>query len=390
MSFVSSSSNLVNGDTNGVEDIFVHDRQTGDTTSLTAHSTGNRQAGGTHGTSISADGRFVTFRSEASDLIAGDSNAHWDIFVHDRQAAVTTRVSVDSGGTQANGTSWDAVISANGRLVAFSSDASNLVPGEVFINDDIFVHDRQTGVTTRVSIHTDGTEGDAGSYEAMISADGRYVGFYSWASNLVANDIDDWTDVFVHDRSTAATTRITLDDQGDQANSYNWGAAISANGRFVAFKSEATNLVPDDTNGWDDIFVRDRCADGSCATPDPDGDTFADSADNCPNWANIAQLLPAWTVAANDPDCDGFSTANETTIGTDPTRQCPGPGGTPDSWPPDVVANGTINILDVTALKPVFGQSVPPASARYNIAGGVGINILDVTALKPFFGKSCS
>ncbi|MEX0682323.1 MAG: hypothetical protein WD904_00275 [Dehalococcoidia bacterium] len=125
---------------------------------------------------------------------------------------------------------------------------------------------------------------------------------------------------------------------------------------------------------------------------DTDNDTVVDGADNCANWPNTAQNLPAWPVGtpAADADCDGFSSASESTIGTDPTRQCPGAGGTPDSWPADLVPNGTINILDVTALKPVFGQSVPPASARYDIAGGGSINILDVTGLKPFFGKSCS
>ncbi|MEX0682322.1 MAG: calcium-binding protein [Dehalococcoidia bacterium] len=126
--------------------------------------------------------------------------------------------------------------------------------------------------------------------------------------------------------------------------------------------------------------------------PDSDNDTVIDGADNCANWPNTAQNLPDWPVGTPtaDADCDGFTSTAESTIGTDPTRQCPGGGGTPDSWPADLVPNGTINILDVTALKPVFGQSVPPASARYDIAGGGSINILDVTALKPFFGKSCS
>jgi len=154
--------------------------------------------------SISANGRFVVIASKASNLAPGDTNQSWDIFVHDLQTGRTTRVSVASDGTEGDNSSWwKAPISADGRFVAFESGATNLVPGDTNRKVDIFVHDQRTGQTTRVSIASDGSQSNGSSEWASISADGRFVAFVSSASNLVPGDTNERQDIFVHDRQAA-------------------------------------------------------------------------------------------------------------------------------------------------------------------------------------------
>jgi len=170
----------------------------------------------------------------------------------------TERVSIASDGTQANGYSWDSSISSDGRYVAISSNASNLVSGDTNEWDDIFVHDRLTDLTTRVSVASDGTQGNDVSYTPSISADGRYVAFQSASINLVSEDNNGFADIFVHDRQTGQTTLVSIAYDGAQGNLYSSSPAISADGRYVAFESLAYNLVSEDTNeAQTDVFVRD-------------------------------------------------------------------------------------------------------------------------------------
>ncbi|MCK4314403.1 MAG: PD40 domain-containing protein [Anaerolineae bacterium] len=258
IAFHSSASNLVEGDTNGQADTFVHDRLTGETTRVSVASDGSEGSGSYDLHDISGDGRYVAFPSSASDLVAGDANGVRDIFVHDRLTGETTRVSVASDGSEANGTSVHAPITSDGRYIAFQSGASNLVAGDTNGVADIFVHDRLTGETTRVSVASDGSEGDLGSYDPRISSDGRYVAFDSWASNLVDDDINGAGDVFVHDRLTGETTRVGATSDGSERPAGSYAPAISSDGRYVAFQSDAPNLVAGDTNGVADIFVHDR------------------------------------------------------------------------------------------------------------------------------------
>jgi Tol biopolymer transport system component len=260
VAFYSVASNLVAGDTNGTSDVFVHDRVTGATTRVSV-ATGGAQADSFNDSgpsAISADGRYVAFESYASNLVAGDTNGQWDAFVRDRVTGATTRVSVASDGAQANNDSSAPVISADGRFVAFYSVASNLVAGDTNGKKDVFVHDRVTGATTRVSVAIGGTQVNGDSVQPVTSADGRYVAFQSLASNLVAGDTNGTWDVFVHDRVTGATTRVSVATAGTQANGGSGGASISADGRYVAFGSDASNLVAGDTNARSDVFVRDR------------------------------------------------------------------------------------------------------------------------------------
>ncbi len=207
---------------------------------------------------IDGAGRIVAFYSDATNLVPGDTNNARDVFVRDRQAGTTARVSVDSAGTQANGQSFAPAVSRDGRMVAFHSDASNLVPGDANNASDVFVHDRQSRTTTRVSVATGGAEGNGSSSAPALSADGRFVTFVSDATNLVTGDTNFARDVFLHDRQTGATTRISVSTTGDQGNIHSLSSAISDDGRFVAFSSYAANLVAGDTNESADIFVRDR------------------------------------------------------------------------------------------------------------------------------------
>lgn len=257
--FDSLATNLVPGDTNSLQDIFIHDRQTGETTRISVDSNGNEANNDSFEPSLSFDGRFVLFGSFASNLVAGDTNNFYDIFVHDRQTGETTRINVDSSGNQANNSSYNRnAISSTGRYVAFASQASNLVPGDTNGKTDIFVHDMVTGETTRVSVNSRGVQGDNLSVNPSISADGRYIAFGSWSSNLVSGDTNDWWDVFVHDRLTGKTTRVSISSSGAQGNNSSGTPSISADGRFVVFSSGATNLVSGDSNKKNDIFVHDR------------------------------------------------------------------------------------------------------------------------------------
>jgi Tol biopolymer transport system component len=264
VAFQSYASNLVAGDTNGYVDVFVHDRQTGQTTRVSVDSAGAQANGDSVLPSISADGRYVAFHSGASNLVAGDNNATYDVFVHDRQTEQTTRVSVGGAGAQANAESLWSSISADGRYVAFASLASNLVAGDTNGETDIFVRDLVGNTTTRVSVDSAGAQANGGSVLPSISADGRYVAFASSVSNLVAGDTNgeldpgQGTDIFVHDRQTGQTTRVSVDSAGAQANNESAYPRFSADGRYVAFLSWASNLVAGDTNGYADVFVHDR------------------------------------------------------------------------------------------------------------------------------------
>ncbi len=325
VAFASLSDNLVPGDTNGQSDIFVRDRLTGTTERVSVSSTGRQGdansglLNGMGSPSISADGRFVVFDSQATNLVKGDTNGASDVFIHDRVTGTTERVSVGPGGGQANGGSVQGTISRDGTRVAFTSSAANLVSGDTNFADDVFVRDLASGTTVRVSVATGGSEGNNSSFEPDLDGNGHLVAFGSSASNLVANDNNDTVDVFVHDLDTGATQGISVvpgaaglvinhgdhgkisaggrfvvfdtqasdifpdpnglvqdvalfdratgayevlsvNDAGQPGNDTSSNPSISDDGRFVVFTSSASNLVPDDTNFREDVFLRDRQA----------------------------------------------------------------------------------------------------------------------------------
>ncbi len=218
--------------------------------------------------SISGDGRWVAFDSYADNLVPGDTNGELDIFLRDRDRGKTARVSIDSAGNQGDSFSHMPSISSDGNCIAFGSDAGNLVPGDTNYLMDVFVHDRQTAQTTRVSVDSAGLQANWPSYYPSISADGRCVAFRSSAYNLVPGDTNGVVDTFVHDLQTGQTTRVSVDSAGNQANDHSfWLCSMSMDGHHVAFLSDATNLVPGDTNHAMDVFVHDRqdCASSTYA-----------------------------------------------------------------------------------------------------------------------------
>lgn len=257
VAFPSFATNLVQRDRNNslISDIFVHDRQTGTTELVSLSSTGEQTDDYSTSPAISADGRYIAFQSNATTLVPGDTNSVDDIFVHDRLTGTTERVSVSSAGGQANGGSIHPDISPDGRFVVFSSFADNLVPGSQ-ISIQVFLHDRDTGTTERISQDALGNAGDGSSFFPSVSADGRFVAFESNAANLVA-DGNHENHIYLRDRQTGVTERISENSAGEPADLLSGKPDITADGRFVTFFSLATNLVAGDTNNRRDIFVRD-------------------------------------------------------------------------------------------------------------------------------------
>jgi Tol biopolymer transport system component len=270
VAFSSRAINLVPGETNGsIEDIFVRDRQAGTTERVSVDSGGIQGDGPSLFPSISADGRYVAFTSSATNLVPGDTNGEIDVFVHDRQTGTTVRASVDSSGVQANTESNAPRISADGRFVVFWSPATNLVPGDTNFCSDVFVRDLQGETTERVSINTGEGQANLPSGSASISGDGRFVAFWSRATNLIPNNWTFQEQVYVRDRQLGTTEMASLDSAGTQANHHCADPSMSADGRWVAFRGLATNLVPDDTNGTFDSFVRDLEATSFTSVCDP-------------------------------------------------------------------------------------------------------------------------
>ncbi len=242
------------------------------------------------GTAVSADGRVVAFVSHATNLVAGDTNDVSDVFVLDRQTGALGRVSVTSGGAQADGHSAQPALSADGRFVAFESSSTTLVASDTNGKTDVFVRDRTLGITVRVSVSSAGVEGNGDSFGASLSADGRLVVFSSNATNLVPADTNAGTDVFVHDRTTGATARVSVASSGAQAifdspgSSRTSSSALSSDGRFVVFTSTAINLTadplplcgryPSPPGPCGSVFVHDRStATTQLVSVPPDGES---------------------------------------------------------------------------------------------------------------------
>lgn len=268
VAFESSATNLVTGDTNDADDVFLRDRPAGTTVRISVSSAGAQADGSSGAPDLTPDGRLAAFFSDATNLVAGDTNATRDVFVRDVLTGTNELISVSSAEVPGNLFSAPPAISDDGRFVAFGSFANNLVAGDANGNLDVFVRDRTAGTTELVSVSSAEVQGDSLSSGAAISADGRYVAFFSEATNLVAGDTNATRDIFVRDRIAGTTERVNVSSdeaEADAQSSFSIRGdstvpAISDDGSVVSFDSFATNLVPDDTNGQPDAFVRDRVA----------------------------------------------------------------------------------------------------------------------------------
>jgi uncharacterized repeat protein (TIGR01451 family) len=261
VAFDSDAANLVRGDRNGITDVFRHDRTTGQTILVSLSTDGQQGDASSHAPAISADGRFIVFHANSS-LTPEDTNDTTDVYVRDVQANVTTLVSIGFDGTAGNGTSFIQDISADGRFVAFVSSATNLIPNDVVDNDpNVYVRDLVTGITELASVGTDGTRANVGFFDRpAISADGRFVAFSTFDS-LTPEDTRPFSlDIYLRDRQTGTTELISVNSDEVPGDGRSEAPSVSADGHFVVFQSDSTNLVPEQPSLFpdEDIFVRDR------------------------------------------------------------------------------------------------------------------------------------
>jgi Tol biopolymer transport system component len=437
IAFESAASDLVVGDTNACTDVFVHDRATAITARVSLTSTGIQGNGESYDATISGDGRYIAFTSAATNLVAGDTNGMVDVFLHDRTSVRTLRVSYAfSSRQQGDGESYSPAISRDGKVVVFVTAATNLVPilgadtngffdiyayvhdglmngntmrvskvndafgnghsyapavsgdgryiaylssaSNMVLNDssdtnglrDVFVKDRISGLITRVSVSSAGNLADGDSGAIAISDDGRYVAFESSATNLVGDDTNGKWDIFLHDRQTMKTVRMSIASDGREGNESSFAPTVSGDGRFVAFHSLATNFC-EDTNGVRDIFVHDRLARHTLRVSLADNGT--PSAGDCltPVFSADGYVLAFASVAANLGPWDANGTWDVFTV------RVPGqavPSVTADHY--DVLANGVLTVPDPGVLSNDADVNADPLRASVNIRPAHGTLIL--------------
>jgi Bacterial Ig domain len=251
---------LVPEDTNGLLDIYVYHRVTRQLTRVSTAPDGGQLNADSHSPHVAGGGRYLVYASSASTIVPGDSNGRLDVFRRDLLTHQTLRVSVSSSGAQGSNSSGLPKISDDGNIVVFSSSAFELVPDDVNGVSDVFVRDIAASSTSRVSISSAGNAGDGGSSQPELSGDGRFIVFWSTASNLVAGDNNGHRDVFFHDRSDGATTRISISSTGAEGDDESHSPSVSDDGRFISFLSIATNFGSPPTTGSSHAYVRDRQA----------------------------------------------------------------------------------------------------------------------------------
>ena len=262
VAFTSAASNLTPDDSNEQVDVFVRDLETQSTLLVSVGPQGAMGDGPSVAPSISGDGLLVAFESDADTLVAEDNNGTGDVFIRDLVSRVTRKLSVAGNGQQTESPSFGPNISADGSSVAFESFSSRLVPGDTNGALDVFVAEVPSGSIERVSLATGGGQADERSYSPSISADGRIVAFSSFAANLVPDDTNGLLDVFFHRRDQQRTTRLSVGPDGVQGDGLSFAPIVSADGALVVFSSEAGNLVPNDSNANRDVFVASTEWDG--------------------------------------------------------------------------------------------------------------------------------
>lgn len=319
VAFSSDASNLVAGDTNGASDVFVRDLTTPPTTSRVSVGEGGQSNGTSSFPSVSADCRFVAFQSTGSNLVAGDTNNASDIFVRDRLAGTTVRVSVGAGG-QANGRSITPAMSADGRCVAFATAATNLLGPDTNGRLDVYVA-CDGAVTCRASVSSAGEQANDDSFLPSLSANGRLVAFKSLASNLVPNDSNGAADVFVHDCQAGTTELISVSTRGEIGDDNSFPPSISGDGRFVAFGSFSSNLAQGmNTRGKSQIYVRDRQAGTTLLiSQTPFGNPGNGSAPDIPPSISLSGDFVAFASFASDLSAGDTNETSDAFLGENAT-----------------------------------------------------------------------
>jgi Tol biopolymer transport system component len=268
VAFGSGGAGMIPGGTNAWTHAYVRDLQNQTTELVSVASNGMQANHDAYNTTISGDGRFVAFVSKATNLAPGVSNGILHVYVRDRQSGTTEIADVNAGGLPANAWSMDPSFSADGRLLAFSTNATNLggVPNHV---NQIYVLDLRFGLLSRESVNAAGALGNGHSLRPSLSADGRFVVFHSSASNLTPGDTNGRQDVFCRDRQTGRIDRMSVDAMAAQGNGDSTQGSLSGDARYVVFASVATDLVPGDSNGFEDVFLHERTATGVSNLCDP-------------------------------------------------------------------------------------------------------------------------
>jgi Tol biopolymer transport system component len=316
VAFVSEADNIVPHGTDRSEaSIFVRDSVAG-TTILASVGNGYEAEHGSWNPAISGDGRFVAFESEEPGFVPRDGNSANDIFVRDLQLGLITRATVSHEGRDANSDSWGASLSSDGRFVAFYSNAHNLVENNRNELWDIYVRDMFTSSTTLVSVDARGGSSDGFSSQPSISADGRYVAFASWVSNLVRGDGNGEFDIFRRDLLAGTTIRVSVDWAGGDPDGESFAPSISSDGSVVAFYSWATDLVAGDSNGSPDIYVRNLVAGTTTRVSVDAGGGDADGPSMYPALSGDGLLIgfQSWATdllpTPTDPELDVFAASS--------------------------------------------------------------------------------
>jgi uncharacterized repeat protein (TIGR01451 family) len=300
VAFASTATNLVPGDTNAASDVFVRDTVSGTTTLVSVGAGGVPANGASDQPSISGDGRYVAFRSAASNLVASDTNGHYDVFVRDLVAGTTSLVSQSTGGTQGDNDSAQPFVSATGRYIVFQSLADNLISADQLGKQDIFLRDTQLGTTERVSLSMSNGSPAGPSAFPSVSADGRWVAFQSGGFNITGDCSTGTTQIYVRDRQSGTNYCLT---DGVNIHAYGNGASthpqISSDGSTVVWTSVATNLVSGDTNGNGDVFERAATGGPITLVSKGPGSTQSDGVSDWPSVDAVGRMV-AFDSTATD------------------------------------------------------------------------------------------
>ena len=294
--YASLASNIVPDDTNGTADVFEYDVDTGVTIKVSRSAIGANANGPSSHPAVSADGSLIVYESTATDIVADDTNTASDVFAYDTITGTTDRASLTESGGQADAASDHPGLAPDGSTVVFESQATNLTEIATQAGYDIYVRDLATGAVALVSVATDGTPGDGPSRNPRISADGLTVVYESEASNLVAGDTNSTADVFAHETSSGATTRVSVADDGTETDAASRYPAVASDGTRVVYESDATSLATNDDNAHTDVFLT------QIVNRPP---VVADASLTVPEDARIGDAIGL--VPAADPDNDDLT-----------------------------------------------------------------------------------